>query len=51
MVWVACNPDGFSSDDLNEKTASIRTVIRANRPFHLFEHEALLDHSLRVRNI
>jgi len=51
MVWIAFNPDGFSSDDLNEKTTGIGTVIRANRPFHLFEHENLLGQSLRVRNI
>jgi hypothetical protein len=51
MVWIAANPDGFSSDDLNEKTTGIRTVIRANRPFRLLEHENLLIHSLRMRNI
>jgi hypothetical protein len=51
MIWIATNPDGFSSGDLNEKTTGIRTVIRANRPFHLFEHENLLGHSLKMRNI
>jgi hypothetical protein len=51
MVWIAFNPDGFSSGDLHEKTAGVRTVIRANRPLHLFEHENLLGHSLKMRNI
>jgi hypothetical protein len=50
MVWIASNPDGFSSDDLHEKTAGVRTVIRANRPSRLFEHENLLGHSLRLGN-
>jgi len=39
MFRVTGNFDRFSIYDFYQKPAGVRSIIRANRPYHLFQHE------------